>query len=445
MAADTSDIPVEVKIHTNKGKVLESFYPFGKKYRGRIDSTNIDIDSDGTSEIIIGAGPNLEPSVKIFAQDGTLIDEFIVYHPLYRSGVNVAACDLTGNGVPEIITGTFPGGGPHVRIFDIKGEAVFGGGFFAYASNFRGGVNVSCGDIDNDGKNDIITSPGISGGPHIKVFSPLGTMKQEVFAGIHYDNAGAVVEVGDIDADGKQEIITASMGEDKSMVRIYGFNAYRRDLEIQYAFETGIETEDGLELGLVDYQNDGMMDISITASTSEEPRVHLFGHNGDPLASFKIFSTENHGARTEDIQHEGNLMQVSISNSGLHRNRVGKYILVNVSEQRLYTYEHGSFVNTFLVSTGVKGFETPRGKKSVTHKLPYHDYIWLYGEDDPRNYNIPNVRWNLRFQKYYYIHSADWHNNFGNPMSHGCVNVGLKDAEWVFNWSDIGTPVEIID
>ena len=138
-------------------------------------------------------------------------------------------------------------------------------------------------------------------------------------------------------------------------------------------------------------------------------------------------------------------MQVSISNSGLHRNRVGKYILVNVSEQRLYTYEHGSFVNTFLVSTGVKGFETPRGKKSVTHKLPYHDYIWLYGEDDPRNYNIPNVRWNLRFQKYYYIHSADWHNNFGNPMSHGCVNVGLKDAEWVFNWSDIGTPVEIID
>jgi lipoprotein-anchoring transpeptidase ErfK/SrfK len=76
-------------------------------------------------------------------------------------------------------------------------------------------------------------------------------------------------------------------------------------------------------------------------------------------------------------------------------------------------------------------------------KLLWHDYVWSYGPNNPNNYNIPNVKYNLRFRNHYYIHSAYWHNNFGNRMSHGCVNAPYDGAEWAYNWAEVGTPVEV--
>jgi lipoprotein-anchoring transpeptidase ErfK/SrfK len=120
-----------------------------------------------------------------------------------------------------------------------------------------------------------------------------------------------------------------------------------------------------------------------------------------------------------------------------------KYILVDISEQRLTAYSNGVPVNTFLVSTGTYGWDTPLGTTTVTAKIPIMDYTWNYGPGNPNNYNLPDVKWNLRFRNHYYIHSAYWHNNFGHRMSHGCVNTSIPDAEWVFNWADVGTTVTI--
>jgi lipoprotein-anchoring transpeptidase ErfK/SrfK len=71
------------------------------------------------------------------------------------------------------------------------------------------------------------------------------------------------------------------------------------------------------------------------------------------------------------------------------------------------------------------------------------DYTWNYGVGNPNNYSLPDVKWNMRFRNHYYIHSAYWHNNFGQPMSHGCVNTSIPDAEWIYSWADVGTTVEI--
>ena len=53
------------------------------------------------------------------------------------------------------------------------------------------------------------------------------------------------------------------------------------------------------------------------------------------------------------------------------------------------------------------------------------------------------IKWNLRFKPRYYIHTAYWHNNFGHRMSHGCINTREADAEWIYHWAEIGTPVVI--
>lgn len=71
------------------------------------------------------------------------------------------------------------------------------------------------------------------------------------------------------------------------------------------------------------------------------------------------------------------------------------------------------------------------------------DYIG--GNADGTTYNYPNTKWNLSFLPHYYIHGAYWHNNFGHPMSHGCVNVSYNDMEQLYNFVDVGTPVTIHD
>ena len=95
--------------------------------------------------------------------------------------MNVATGDLDGDGVNEIITAPGVGGGPHVRVFDRDGQPI-GPGFYAYGQNFAGGVRVATGDLDYDGIDEIITVPQSSGGPHVRVFSAEGELLTEFFA-----------------------------------------------------------------------------------------------------------------------------------------------------------------------------------------------------------------------------------------------------------------------
>ncbi len=108
------------------------------------------------------------------AVTGAEIFSFFAYAPTFAGGVRVASGDVNGDGVPDIITGAGPGGGPHVRVFDgapaVAGSLVELLSFFAYHSSFTGGVFVGAADLNGDGKADIITGAGSGGGPHVRVF-----------------------------------------------------------------------------------------------------------------------------------------------------------------------------------------------------------------------------------------------------------------------------------
>ena len=98
--------------------------------------------------------------------------------------MRVATGDVTGDGVPDIVTAPGVGGGPVVRIFDgVTGNMVRE--FNAYDANFRGGVYIALADLDGDGKDDIITGAGAGGGPHVKVFN--GATLHTDFSFMAYD------------------------------------------------------------------------------------------------------------------------------------------------------------------------------------------------------------------------------------------------------------------
>ncbi len=112
----------------------------------------------------------------------------------------------------------------------------------------------------------------------------------------------------------------------------------------------------------------------------------------------------------------------------------GKRFLVDLSDQTLYAYEGDTLVRSTLVSTGTALYPTVTGTF----------YIYLrYTSARMRGpgYDLPNVPWVMYFYKSYGLHGTYWHNNFGTPMSHGCVNMPTAEAEWAYNWSTYGTPV----
>lgn len=118
-----------------------------------------------------------------------------------------------------------------------------------------------------------------------------------------------------------------------------------------------------------------------------------------------------------------------------------KWIEVDLSEQKLYMKEGTSTVGSFLVSTG-KWAPTPKGEWRIWTKLRY---TRMNGGSQALGtyYNLPNVPYTMYYNQGYGIHGAYWHNNFGNPMSHGCVNMKPEEAGIVFNWASVGTRVVI--
>lgn len=118
-----------------------------------------------------------------------------------------------------------------------------------------------------------------------------------------------------------------------------------------------------------------------------------------------------------------------------------KHIYVDLTNQELSAYEGDKKVFSFPVSTGKWRF-TPTGDFRIWIKLRY---VRMTGGDqsDGTFYDLPNVPYTMFFYNHQYpqsmgfgLHGAYWHNNFGHPMSHGCVNISITNAEKLFYWAD---------
>jgi len=112
----------------------------------------------------------------------------------------------------------------------------------------------------------------------------------------------------------------------------------------------------------------------------------------------------------------------------------GKWIEIDLSRQTLTAYVGRTAVFSTLVSTGLPRTPTPQGRFRIRYKARSQS---MSGP----GYYFPGVPWVMSFYGSYSIHGTYWHNNFGHPMSHGCVNMRPSEAQWLYNWAPIGTPV----
>uniref|UniRef100_B8HTC5 ErfK/YbiS/YcfS/YnhG family protein n=1 Tax=Cyanothece sp. (strain PCC 7425 / ATCC 29141) TaxID=395961 RepID=B8HTC5_CYAP4 len=111
-----------------------------------------------------------------------------------------------------------------------------------------------------------------------------------------------------------------------------------------------------------------------------------------------------------------------------------RWIQISLTRQRLIAWEGNKPVYAVIISTGKPGTETPSGIYTIQTKLRQ---ARMQGDD----YDIPDVPYTMYYDGSYAIHGAYWHRSFGTPVSHGCVNVAVDHAGWLFNWANVGTPV----
>src|SRR5205823_4668620 len=139
----------------------------------------------------------------------------------FTGGMFVAAGDVNSDGIADIITGTDVGGGPRVQVFDGKTRLAIRN-YFAYESSFRGGVRVAAGDVNGDGMTDIITTPAEGGGPRVTAFDGRDlSVLSNFFAFDPTDRAGVYVAAGDFTGDDVAEIVVGQGATTNPLVRIF--------------------------------------------------------------------------------------------------------------------------------------------------------------------------------------------------------------------------------
>lgn len=432
----------DLKIFDNDLTQIVSVNLLEDDFDGMTDLALLDLGNDTVNEAAVSFGYQENPVVKIFRFDGSLVNNFQPYGPGYEGRVNLAVADFDNDNLPEIVTGPGEGGGPHIRIFDSYGQVKFGKGFFAYDESYRSGTEVAAGNVNGGNDKEIVVSLLNEDKNLVKIFDQYGRQLYNTIevTALEYDEPLKIF-LYDLNEDGYDEIILGSSLGNKPVVYVYNYMGEKINEFLAYAegfrggFDVSAATLEGEPL------------IITSAGFSGGPHVRFFNLNGEVRLDPKFFVYEqgfrggvNISARNNGHGYQiASLAQTTLPDRDL--GSFGKVIKVDISEQMLYAYNHGRLDKSFYISSGRYGFDTPYGEFKVYRKTPLARMSWNYGPDNPNNYDLPNVPHILAFYGPYTIHGAYWHHNWGYRMSHGCVNVSLPNAKWIYEWTPLNTPV----
>lgn len=198
----------EVSVRFGNGKRL-SLRPFGTGYKKGISLAAGQTNRDRALEIVAAPREEMEAKVVIINTQGTVVREWLAYRPEFKGGAHVAIGDLDGDGLNEIVTGPGRGGGPHIRFFRTDGTTWMGG-FFAFEAGESGGAHVAVGDLDGNGRAELLVGSGAGTQPRLRVYDRGRDLRLSLNVGNVPLAGGLAPVLTDLDGDGKKELLIPS-------------------------------------------------------------------------------------------------------------------------------------------------------------------------------------------------------------------------------------------
>lgn len=278
------------KIVVANGEVVANFKLTEKAASFSIASGNL--DNDNREEIIFGAPIGQEPLVKIYDQQGKLLRRFLAEDKRFRGGINLTVFDIDNDGQAEIITAPASAGSGQIKIFD--GQGKLKKQLAVMAKNWRGGLSVAVGDIDGQEGQEIVIGTGPGSEAQIKIFSASGKLVGAFYPYEKKFRGGLKIAVANIDgraSHNRAEIIVAPGPGREPLLKI--FNNYGK-IQAQFLVYNK-NWQSGFSLAAGDLNNDGLAEIAVGANPGAAPHARVFSGRGTLLESFYVWEESFNG------------------------------------------------------------------------------------------------------------------------------------------------------
>lgn len=168
----------------------------------------------------------------------------------------------------------------------------------------------------------------------------------------------------------------------------------------------------------------------------------------NPFDVVQIYTTQNvdgmdwHLIGPDQWVEARKVAQVLINTTPPPGVTTGRWIEVDLAEQTLSVYENNQLIFATVIASGLEPFWTRPGLFQIYQKKETET---MRNNDLSDFYYLDNVPWTMYYDGARALHGAYWRTRFGYPQSHGCVNLSVGDAHWLFNWSQVGDWVYIHD
>ncbi|OGH91737.1 MAG: hypothetical protein A2479_04660 [Candidatus Magasanikbacteria bacterium RIFOXYC2_FULL_39_8] len=203
-----------IQVWRDDGQLYMNVYPYGAQYEGSLHVALGDLDGDQNLELYVAPSEGYKEPIRVYSRHGRKVrHDFYPFGEQYNGGYSLAVGDIDNGGISRrnyLFVGALSGGSS-VSIYNYSFEQQHH--FNAFESTFYGGVHIAAGDVDGDGVDEVIIGKGKGGAPIIKIFDASGKEKYSAFTAYSsFGNPGIDVRAVDVDFDGKDDIIGMSEG-----------------------------------------------------------------------------------------------------------------------------------------------------------------------------------------------------------------------------------------